>query len=83
MFQNKDMEKKYVIIEKSYVDSIDFQHVIETSKATLRYNLDGTKTIVRFIGDVPDFLEGDVIYSHSEILEIINNPDIGWVEINE
>ena len=77
------MDKKYVIIEKSYVDSIDIQKVIETSKATLRYNLDGTKTIIKFIGDVPDFLEGDVIYSHSEILEIINNPDNGWIEINE
>ena len=80
MFQNKDIEKKYVIIEKSYVDSIDFQQVIETSKATLRYNLDGTKTIVKFIGDVPSFLDGETIHSHSEILEIINNPDNGWIE---
>tara|TARA_R110002012_G_scaffold84949_1_gene211982 strand:- start:542 stop:787 length:246 start_codon:yes stop_codon:yes gene_type:complete len=79
---NKDMEKKYVIIEKSYVDSIDFQQVIETSEATLRYNLDGTQTIVKFIGDIPDFLVGDEIYSHSEIIEIINNPDNGWVENN-
>ena len=83
MFQNKDMEKKYVIIEKNYVDSIDFQHVLETSKATLRYNLDGTKTIIKFIGDVPDFLDGDKIYSHSEIIEIINNPDNGWIDTNE
>ena len=74
------MEKKYVIIEKSYVDSIDFQQVIETSKATLRYNLDGTKTIVKFIGDVPSFLDGETIHSHSEILEIINNPDNGLIE---
>ena len=83
MFQYKDMEKKYVIIEKNHVESIDFQHVIETSKATLRYNLDGTKTIVKFIGDVPSFLEGDKIYSHSEIIEIISNPDNGWVDANE
>tara|TARA_R100001132_G_C3235913_1_gene68612 strand:+ start:320 stop:550 length:231 start_codon:yes stop_codon:yes gene_type:complete len=76
------MDKKYVIIEKNHVESIDFQHVIETSKATLRYNLDGTKTIVKFIGDVPSFLDGDKIYSHSEILEIINNPDNGWIEQN-
>mgnify|MGYP003672791366 FL=1 len=82
MFQNKDMEKKYVIIEKSYVDSIDFQKVIETSEATLRYNLDGTKTIIKFIGDVPDFLSGDKIYSHNEIIETINNPDNGWIENN-
>ncbi len=77
------MEKKYVIIEKSYVESIDFQKVIETSKSTLRYNLDGTKTIVKFTGDVPSFLEGEIIYSHSEIIEIINNPDNGWVDTNE
>ena len=83
MFQNKDMEKKYVIIEKNHVESIDFQHVLETSKATLRYNLDGTKTIIKFIGDVPDFLDGDKIYSHSEIIEIINNPDNGWIDTNE
>ncbi len=76
------MEKKYVIIEKSYVDSIDFQEVIETSKATLRYNLNGTQTIVKFTGDVPSFLDGDKIYSHNEIVEIINNPDNGWVEQN-
>ena len=52
------MEKKYVTIEKDYVDSIDFQKVIETSKATLRYNLNGTQTIVKFTGDVPSFLDG-------------------------
>ena len=77
------MDKKYVIIEKNHVESIDFKHVIETSEATLRYNLDGTKTIVKFIGDVPSFLEGDKIYSHSEIIEIISNPDNGWVDTNE
>jgi len=77
------MEKKYVIIEKSYVDSVDFQKVIETSAATLRYNLDGTKTIIKFIGEVPGFLSGDKIYSHSEIIKTINNPDNGWIDTNE
>ena len=77
------MDKKYVIIEKEHVDSIEFKHVLETSESTLRYSLDGTKTIVKFIGEVPSFLDGDKIYSHSEILEIINNPYNGWVDINE
>ena len=77
------MEKKYVIIEKSYVDSVDFQKVIETSEATLRYNLDGTKTIIKFVGEVPDFLSGDKIYSHAEIIETINKPDNGWIDTNE
>ena len=83
MFLNKDMEKKYVIINKEYVNSVDFQKVIETSEATLRYNLDGTKTIVKFIGEVPSFLDGDKIYSHDEIIETINNPDNGWIDTNE
>lgn len=77
------MEKKYVIINKEYVDSIDFKHVLETSESTLRYNLDGTQTIVKFIGEVPSFLDGDKIYSHDEIIETINNPDNGWIETNE
>ena len=77
------MEKKYVIINKEYVDSIDFKHVLETSEATLRYNLDGTQTIVKFIGEVPSFLDGDKIYSHDEIIETINNPDNGWIDTNE
>ena len=83
MFLNKDMEKKYVIINKEYVNSVDFQKVIETSEATLRYNLDGTQTIVKFIGEVPSFLDGDKIYSHDEIIETINNPDNGWIDTNE
>lgn len=77
------MEKKYVIINKEYVDSVDFQKVIETSESTLRYNLDGTQTIVKFIGEVPSFLDGDKIYSHDEIIETINNPDNGWIDTNE
>ena len=83
MFQNKDMEKKYVIINRNEVEAVDFKEVIETSPATLRYSLDGSKTIIKFIGDVPSFLEGSTIYTHSEIIEIINNPDNGWIDINE
>ena len=83
MFQNKDMEKKYVIINKEMVEAVDFKQVIETSKSTLRYSLDGSKTILKFVGDIPTFLDGEQVYSHSEIIEIINNPDNGWIDKNE
>ena len=83
MSQNKDMEKKYVIINKEMVEAVDFKQVIETSKSTLRYSLDGSKTILKFTGDIPPFLDGETIYSHSEIIEIINNPDNGWINENE
>ena len=83
MFQNKDMEKKYVIINNEMVEAVDFKQVIETSKSTLRYSLDGSKTILKFVGDMPTFLDGEQGYSHGEIIEIINNPDDGWIDLNE
>tara|TARA_R100000664_G_C2704028_1_gene103295 strand:- start:507 stop:737 length:231 start_codon:yes stop_codon:yes gene_type:complete len=76
------MDKKYVIIEKEYIESIDFKKVVETSKSTLRYSLDGEKTIIKFIGEIPSFLEGMKIYSHKEIIKEINNSDNGWIENN-
>tara|TARA_R110001583_G_scaffold103161_3_gene250170 strand:+ start:941 stop:1192 length:252 start_codon:yes stop_codon:yes gene_type:complete len=83
MFQNKDMEKKYVIINKEMVEAVDFKLVIETSASTLRYSLDGNQTIVKFIGEIPSFLEGEEVFSHDEIIKIINNPDNGWIDKNE
>jgi len=68
----------YVIINQDKVVNIDFSMVFENSKNTLRYNLDNTKAIVKFIGETPSFLDGFTQYSHQEILEIINNPTNGW-----
>jgi|TARA_R100000700_G_scaffold76_1_gene181 hypothetical protein len=74
------MEKKYVIIEKEHVESIEFKKILETSASTLRYSIDGNKTIVKFIGETPSFLDGETTYSHKEIIEIINDPNNGWIE---
>jgi len=68
----------YVIINKYDVVDVDFSMVFENSENTLRYNLDNTKAIVKFIGETPSFLDGFTQYSHQEILEIINNPANGW-----
>lgn len=62
---------KYVILNASEVGNIDFSQVSETSTDTLRYSLDGTKTVVKFKGDTPSFLEGKTQYTHSEILAIL------------
>ena len=77
------MEKKYVIINKEMIGAVDFKLVIETSSSTLRYNLDGSQTIIKFIGEIPPFLDGEKIYSHNEIIKTINNPENGWININE
>ena len=72
--------KKYVIIEASEVSSIDFNDVLENSIETLVYNLDNTKTFVKFEGDTPSFLEGKTANTHSEMLEILAGEE--WIDPN-
>jgi len=69
--------KKYIIITKDEVASVDFSQVDETSVNTLRYNNDGTKTFVKFEGDTPSFLNGKTQYTHDEILTELNKSE--WV----
>ncbi len=71
--------RKYVIINKDEVESVDFNQVLETSKETLRYKIDGSESFVKFEGDTPSFLEGKTTYTLSEILLILNDPLNGWV----
>jgi hypothetical protein len=67
------MNRQYVIIDAADVSSVDFSQVLETSASTLRYNVAGDKTFVKFEGsNVPSFLNGKATYSHAEILEILN-----------
>ena len=65
------MSRNYVIIDASEVSSVDFDQVLETSADTLRYNLAGTQTFVKFEGETPSFLAGKTQYTHSEMLEIL------------
>ena len=67
--------KKYVIIEASEVSSIDFNDVLETSNETLAYNLDNTKTFVKYEGTQPFSLLGKTEYNQEEILNILSGPE--------
>ena len=80
MIKNFD-DLRYMIVLVSEVDQVDFSQVFETSPDTLRVSVDGLKTFFKWEGDIPssianlDFKEGP--YTHSEILNILNNPE--WV----
>ena len=74
------MSRNYVIIDASEVSSVDFDQVLETSAETLRYNLAGTQTFVKFEGDTPSFLEGKTANTHSEMLEILAGEE--WTDPN-
>lgn len=65
------MSRNYVIIDASEVSSVDFNQVLETSADTLRYNVAGTKTFVKFENDTPSFLAGKTANTHSEMLAIL------------
>ena len=74
MYQLNTM-RNYVIIDASEVSSVDFNQVLETSADTLRYNLAGTQTFVKFEGDTPSFLEGKTTYDRSEMLTLLANEE--------
>ena len=73
--------RKYVILNASETGSIDFSQVLESSVDTLRFNLSGSQTFVKFDGDTPSFLEGKTSYNYSEILSILGTPE--WTEMEE
>ena len=63
--------RKYTIISKDDVDSIDFGQVLEGNETHLHYSLDGSKTLVKYRDEQPSFLSGKTEYTHSEILEVL------------
>jgi len=70
--------RKYIIITKDEVASVDFSQVLETSANTLRYNNAGTKTFVKFEGNTTSFLNGKTQYTHTEMLTELGKSD--WTE---
>ena len=68
MFENR----QYVIFETTELSKIDFSQDMETSADTIRTSVDGTKTFVKWEGEVPACVEsletkGEYL-THEEIL---------------
>ena len=70
--------RKYVILEASEVDNVNFNEVMQGSKETLRYSREKDYFFVKFENDTPSFLEGKTTYSHYEILQILNDTNGIW-----
>ena len=69
---------KYAILNTSDIGTVDFTKVKQADANSVRKSLDGSKFIVKFEGDTPDFLEGVTLYTNQEIIEIFWNIDNGW-----
>ena len=69
-------DRQYVIINTADVSSVNFDDVLETSADTLRYNVAGDETFVKYEGPKPRCLYGKDTLSHSAMLTVL--ADESW-----
>ena len=81
MYENR----KYVIFNTSETGSIDFSQVMETSVNTLRLNISGSQTFVKYEGSQPSSVAGlsskSNEYTHTEILNVLTGSE--WSNTEE
>ena len=78
--------RQYVIFNTSETGSIDFSEVLETSANTLRLNLSGSQTFVKYESEtmpasISSLTTKEGPYSHSEILNILTGSE--WTDPND
>jgi len=78
--QLQDYEnRKFIIFNVSELPNIDFTQVCETSADTVRKSIDGTKTFVKWDGDMPqcvaDLTTKEGPYTYDEILTILTTEE--------
>ena len=74
-------DRQYVIINATDVSSVNFDQVLETSADTLRYNVAGDQTFVKYEGAKPRCLYGKDTLSHSAMLTVLQGE--AWTETME
>ena len=78
-------DRKYIIFNVSELSTLDFSQVLETSADTINYNIAGTQTIVKYVGDMPSSIQAlttkEGPYTHSEITTILDGP--AWNDPND
>ena len=86
MSDNPFSERRWVILDTSETGSIDFSQVFQTSSETLRLNVSGSQTIVKYEGDQPSSITAlstkSQEYTHSEILNILTGSSWTWDEVD-
>ena len=65
------MSRNYVILNADEVSTVNFDEVLETSVDTLRYNVQGDQTFVKYERAKPRCLYGKDTLSHSAMLTVL------------
>jgi hypothetical protein len=72
-------ERNFVIFDVSELININFDHVLETSTETVRRSVDGTRTFVKWDGEVPACVESlttkSQYYTYEEMLELLSGEE--------
>ena len=75
MFENR----KYVVFDTSETGSVDFSQVLETSAGTLRLNVSGSRTFVKYEADMPSSVSALTTktreYTHTEIRNLLTGSE--------
>ena len=82
MYENRN----FMIFSTSETGSIDFSEVLETSSETLRLNVSGSKSFVKWDGEtIPTSVAGlttkEGPYTYTEIVTILAGSD--WTDTTE
>lgn len=71
--------RRYVIFDVTELNLINFNEVLETSADTVRKSVDGTKTFVKYYGEMPASVAALTTksqeYTHDEILSILSTAE--------
>mgnify|MGYP000459694796 FL=1 len=74
--------RDFMIFDTSETGSIDFNDVAETSVDTLRLNVSGSRTFVKWDGDIPTSVSSlttkEGPYTHQQILTILTGSE--WAD---
>ena len=78
-------DRRWVVFDTSETGSIDFSQVMETSVNTLRLNLSGSQTFVKYEGSQPSSVAGlsskSNEYTHTQILNVLTGSE--WSSTEE
>ena len=74
------MNKKYIILNVSELNSLNFDELTTTSKDTARKNLAEDKVIISYKGTKPNSLSDKTEYTIEQLKTIVNNTSNGWCE---
>jgi hypothetical protein len=77
--------RNFAIFSLTEIEKIDFSQVLETSTDTIRKNVLGTKSFVKWDGEPPEFLNSletlEGLYTYNEMLEILSTEE--WTSTEE